>query len=176
MTTANQYKGPGNAGRNGAETRRKFLMGSTALALGAVVLAGPSRAASPGTMTRADYLRYIGIFNQGNTDAYGDYYHPEATLERGDLRLEGKQAILEFYREFHQHVDQHIDVLDFLANKDRVAVELMSSFQARSDWSHPFAGTMTKGQKRKANTFVHYNMRDGKFVLIRSARYRAYEL
>ena len=97
-------------------------------------------------------------------------------MECGDLPLEGKQAILAFYRDFHAKVDQHIEVLGFRQDGDRMAAELMAGFAARSDGSRPFAGGMVKGQKRQANTFVHYDLRAGKFVRIRSARFAAAEL
>jgi len=35
---------------------------------------------------------------------------------------------------------------------------------------------MVKGQKRQANTFGHYDLREGKFVRIRSTRFAAAKL
>lgn len=126
-------------------------------------------------LSRTDFERYISIFNQGDSDAYSEYYHPDVVMERGDLRLEGKEAILAFYRDFHSHAKQTIQVMDFLAEGSRIAVELQTTFEVHTDWSHPVAGEMKKG-KRIVNSFVHYRLRDGKIIRIQSARFRAVNL
>jgi len=130
--------------------------------------------AEEGVITRTDFEHYIELFNSGTSDAYADYYHEDVTLERGDLRLEGKAAIVAFYRSFHESVRQHIEVLDLIADGDRIAVELLASFEAFADWSHPVAGTMTKGTRSRSHTFVHYRQRGGRFTQIRSALFRRF--
>ena len=163
-------------------SRRGFLRrGAGSLAIVGLVGGGISSAAQAAGdacsgFNRKDFEEYIRIFNLGNSDDYAKYYHDDVVLERGDLRLEGKEEILEFYRGVHAAVRQTIEVLDFISQGDRFAVELMASFEAFADWSHPKAGGFKKGTKQKSNTFVHYNMINGQFALIRSARFRRYEL
>lgn len=162
-------------------SRRSFLrrsFGSLA-AFGAAVGFGSQAQAAGDACSgfkRKDFEEYIRIFNTGNSDDYAKYYHDDVVLERGELRLEGKEEILEFYRGVHAAVRQTIEVLDFISQGDRFAVELMASFEAFADWSHPKAGGFKKGTRQKANTFVHYNLINGQFALIRSARFRRFEL
>ena len=121
------------------------------------------------------FENYIRIFNEGDSDLYARYYHPDVVMERGDLKLEGIDAILAFYRDFHDHAKQTIQVQAFMADEDRMFVELQTLFDVHTDWSHPFAGEMKKG-KRQVNSFVHYRLQDGKIILIQSARLRAWGL
>lgn len=126
-------------------------------------------------LPREDFEHYISLFNEGDSDAYGEYYHPDVVMERGDLRLEGRESILAFYRDFHRVAKQTIEVVDYMALDDRIAVELQTRFDVYEDWSHPVAGEMRKGS-RQVNSFVHYRLRDGKIIRIQSARFRAVDL
>ena len=155
-------------GQENGLSRRAF---NTLTALSAIVVSQVA-SGNEAVITREDFEEYIEIFNRGNSDDYARYYHDDVVLERGDLRLEGKDAILSFYRSFHESVTQHIQVLDFISEGDRFAVELLASFEAFDDWSHPLAGTMARGTRRQSHTFVHYHQRDGKFYKIRSALFQ----
>ncbi len=160
------------------DSRRNFLTRTARVTATVALAASPVVAARAETSTcgglpRADFDAYIATFNTGKSDDYGKQYADDVVLERGALRLEGRKAILDFYRSFHASVRQHITVLDYIPNGDRLAVELLAEFEAFADWSFPGAGSLKKGVKRSANTFVHYNLKDGKFVLIRSARFRS---
>ena len=161
------------------DNRRRFLTRTARVATTAALAASPIAGARAETsktcsgLPRADFDTYIATFNTGKSDDYGRMYADNVVLERGALRLEGREAILDFYRGFHASVRQHITVLDYIPNGDRLAIELLAEFEAFADWSFPGAGSLQKGTKRTANTFVHYNLENGKFVLIRSARFRS---
>jgi len=130
-----------------------------------------STLAQESAFSRDMFENYIRIFNAGDSDLYARYYHPDVVMERGDLKLEGIEAILAFYQDFHDQDKQTIDVQAFLADEDRMFVELQTLFEVHTDWSHPFAGEMKKG-RRQVNSFVHYQLQDGKIILIQSARLR----
>jgi hypothetical protein len=60
----------------------------------------------------------------------------------------------------------------FVATPEHIAVELESEFLALQDLPQFTAGPMRQGGRIFINTFVLYNLLDGKFSRIRSALFR----
>jgi ketosteroid isomerase-like protein len=164
--------------------RRSFT--STLLTAGCAAIAGaaaaPAFAATPNSggacsakpaMSRERFLAYIDAFNKDDYSNFGDYYAEDVVLViAGKRELRGRQAIFDFYKVVKAQTHRTIQVNKYIGTENRIAVELESEFLALEDLPDFTAGPMKKGGRIFINTFVIYEMANGKFSRIRSAEFR----
>jgi hypothetical protein len=124
-------------------------------------------------MTAEQFTSYIDAFNRDDVATYGDYYAPDVVLVlAGKTELRGRQAIFDFYKSVKSQTHRTIRINKFVATPEHIAVELESEFLALQDLPEFTAGPMRPGGRIFINTFVLYDLRDGKFSRIRSALFR----
>ena len=130
--------------------------------------------AVPGAaMSEERFAEYIDAFNRADYAAFGSFYDDDVVLDiAGKRELRGRQAIFDFYRTVRSQTRRTIEILNVLGAGNRLAVELQSEFLALEDLPDFTAGPMNKGGRIFINTVVLFELRDGRFVRIRSAELR----
>lgn len=124
-------------------------------------------------MNRTDYEEYVGAFNRGDFDGFSKHYTDDVVFELGDMRrLEGQGQIVEFYREVRAHVRETLTVLKLVIDDEGAAAEVETEFLALNDWPEFVSGPLKQGDVFKRRGLIMYDLRDGKFSYIRSARTR----
>lgn len=154
-------------------SRRSF---SLALPLLGAAAAAPAVASSQKCavgMTEERFATYIDAFNRDDYSSFGDYYAEDVVLViAGKTELRGRQAIFDFYKKVKAQTRRTIQINKVITAPNHLAAELQSEFLALEDLPNFSAGAMKKGGRIFINTFVFYNLRDGKFARIRSAEFR----
>ena len=140
----------------------------------------PTRAASSAIakckptvgMTAERFAEYIDAFNRDDYSKFGDFYDEDVVLViAGKTELRGRQTIFDFYKGVKAQTQRTLQVNKIITAPDQLAVELQSEFLALQDLPNFTAGPMKKGGRIFINTFVFYDLRDGKFARIRSAEF-----
>jgi predicted SnoaL-like aldol condensation-catalyzing enzyme len=120
--------------------------------------------------TRADLEAYIGHFNAKRYEQQIAYYAPDVIYKVGSLTLTSPQQIADFYVDFHQHVKEHVEIVQVAIDGDTVAVVLHAIFE-------PFKDYVRNGLVYKVGTttdivsFVFYRLQEGRIRRIRMTRY-----
>lgn len=123
-------------------------------------------------MSRENFERYITLFNN-NDPAFIDFYHDDVTLELGTSIIRAPRGIADFYSDVKRYIKETLQVTQYIADADGIAVELPSEFGCFRDWPDSFWGRpIRKGEVLRIISFVLYRIEDGKFRHIKSARYR----
>jgi SnoaL-like domain len=136
---------------------------------------GASAQAQPASTTarigsRADLEKYLAHFNDKEYERQIAYYAPDVVYKVGSLTLTSPRQIAEFYADFHQHVKEHVDLVDIAIDGDTIAVALHAVFE-------PFRDYVRNGLTFKVGTttdivsFVFYKLHDGRIRRIRMTRY-----
>ncbi len=124
-------------------------------------------------MSTARFAEYIDAFNRGDYGAFGEFYDEDVLLDvAGKRELRGRQAIFDFYRSVRSQTRRSIEIVKVLSAGNHIAAELQSEFLALEDLPQFTAGPMKTGGRIFINTVVLYELREGKFVRIRSAELR----
>lgn len=125
-------------------------------------------------MTEEDRLgAYMAAFNRSDYETLSGFYCPDVRLVIGSGKeLVGVQAIIDFYRDVKSKTQRTISILQSLSNGRTVAAELESEFLALEDIPDFTSGPMAKGDRLYINSFVFYELRDGRYARIRSAVFR----
>jgi hypothetical protein len=124
-------------------------------------------------MDEEAFRTYLSEFNAANFDALARYYADDVVFTfNGGLTLNGRDAIVEFYRPFRKAVDETVDIRFLVMNDEHVAVEMATEFRAREDYENFTRGPLKAGDILRITSFVHYDVGpDGRFVAIRVGRY-----
>ena len=121
----------------------------------------------------AQLAAYIEAFNRSDYDRLRGFYHDDVRLVIGSgHELVGPEAIIDFYRGVKSKTQRTITILRSFSNGETVAAEIESEFLAMEDVADFTSGPMAKGDRLYLNSFVFYDLRDGRYALIRAAVHR----
>ena len=115
---------------------------------------------------------YIAAFNRGDFDGFGAFYAADVAFFGQAAELRGRAAVLRFYRMVRARVDERLELLDLVASPegDRLLAEIRTTLVARVDWPDMPTCAMRAGERRESVNFIRYDIADGRFTRIRSAR------
>lgn len=118
---------------------------------------------------------YLKAFNAGDFDGFGAYYAEDVEFFGQAATLQGREAVLEFYRGVRSRLDETVDLLAITGGRDMMAAEIRTTLIAREDWLDFPTGPLRAGERRQSINFAFYDIVGGKFTRIRSARFRRIE-
>lgn len=120
-------------------------------------------------MDRQGYEEYVAAFNARNYADVLDYYVEDLEILFAGHCFRGRAA---FYRFYHAHASESIFIDAFAGGDELVAVEVRVHVEAKHDLT-PEAlkaegmenmAPMRAGEVIEIPQFIHYPIRDGKFV------------
>lgn len=123
----------------------------------------------------ADLQAYLDAFNEKRYADQIQYYAPDVSYNVGTLAITSPQDIADFYDDFHDYVNEHVEIGAFAITGDTVAVAMPSRFEAFRTYDKNGL-LFEEGTVRESVSFIFYTLKDGKIWRIRMARYQgAYE-
>jgi hypothetical protein len=114
---------------------------------------------------------YLAAFNADDFAGFGAYYAGDVAFHGQAATLTGREAILDFYRDVKTRLEENLELLSFVGSPDRVAAEDRTSLRPYEDWLDFPTGPLKAGELRQSVNFAFYDIADGKFTRIRSARF-----
>lgn len=116
---------------------------------------------------------YLAAFNRADFPTFGACYAHEVVFHGQAAQLVGRDAVLDFYRKVRTYLDEQVDLLTFVGAPDgsRIAAELRTTLVASRDWADMPTGPMRAGDRRQSVNFAFYEIADGTFTRIRTARF-----
>jgi len=121
------------------------------------------------------FRHYLDAFNGNDFDGFGAYYADDVEFCGQAATLRGRTAVLDFYRDVKARLDETIDLLACISDENMLAAEIRTTLVAREDWPDFPTGPLLANQRRQSINFAFYDIVDGKFTRIRSARFRRIE-
>ena len=115
---------------------------------------------------------YVEAFNRSAFKGFGAYYHEDVEFVGQAAHLRGRDAVLDFYRTVKARMTETLRVRQFVGTQDRIAVEMETRLQALADWPDFPTGPLVAGQTLASLNFIFYDVSEGRFTRIRSARYQ----
>ena len=121
---------------------------------------------------RAWFEAYLAAFNRNDFAGFGAYYADDVQFCGQAATLDGRAAVLDFYRGVKARLDETVDLLGFVGDDTMIAAEIRTTLVAREDWPDFPTGPLVAGQRRQSINFALYDLAGGRFTRIRSARFR----
>ena len=125
-------------------------------------------------MTEDDFRRYVAAFNANDYAGFGQFYADDVVFELGSaLRLEGREAVLGFYREVADHLHEHVEPLTVLVGTSNVAMYCHTTFECHRYWPTFPIRPVSKGEAWEVETIAMYWLdAEGRFAHIRGGRFK----
>ncbi len=123
--------------------------------------------------TREWFEAYLAAFNRSDFPGFGAYYADDVAFHGQAAQVVGRTAVLDFYARVRSYLDERLELLSFVAapGGDRIVAEVRTTLTAHRDWPDMPTGAMQVGDRRQSVSFIFYDIADGHFTRIRSARF-----
>jgi len=119
---------------------------------------------------RQAFLEYTRAFSNADFERFSQHYTDDVRCQLASLVLEGKQGIVNFYREMFKTVRENLTLHRLVADDGGLAADITSRFTAIADAPDFVVAPLKKGEFVEVHVFVYYTLRDGKIADIRVAR------
>jgi len=124
-------------------------------------------------MTEDDFRRYVAAFNANDFDGFARFYADDVVFELGAMkRIDGRDAILAFYREVKAHIVEVVEPLEVIVTPTRIAMYCRTTFDTFKDWPDFEIWPTRAGDRRVVETIAFYEVEDDRFTHIRGARFK----
>jgi ketosteroid isomerase-like protein len=122
--------------------------------------------------TEADYRAYMDAFNRGDFDEFGRYYTDDVEFQSRNGFFRGREAVTGFYRQVRARLRERLELRQLVMGRDELIADLVTHLEAFEDWPELPSGPIAKGEKRRSENFVWYELRGRQFSRLRSANFR----
>lgn len=123
-------------------------------------------------MNKKDFEAYIAAFNANDFDGFSRYYADNVDFFLADRkRLQGRKAIVDFYKSVKEHIKEDLKIIDLLIAPDGFAMHSRTTFEMIKDWPDFELWPTKKGDIRRIESIILYRVKNGLFTSIKSARF-----
>ena len=121
-------------------------------------------------MNRADFERYLQAFNDCDFETVGTYLADDLVFTNLPPlpRLHGREAFLEFYRDFKSRVRETLVPETLFVDEGGIALEARGTFEALQDLPDFPAAPLFEGDRFLLNGIVFYKTDGARFTSIRA--------
>ncbi len=118
-------------------------------------------------MDRERMEAYYRAFNSGDHKQLKEYYSEDVVFEYRDVKLEGREVVLDYFAGLQQGFTEKIHPLSILVDGNKVAVEVEDTFTAKVDLPDFLGSPLRQGASVTARYGGFYDTRENKICHIR---------
>ncbi len=130
----------------------------------------PGGLLGPSPVQRQAFNAYTRAFSSADLDTAGQFYTDDVVCELSTLTLNGRDGIVNFYKDMFEKVRENLELHRLIADGDALCADITSTFTAVEDASDFAPMPLKKGEVRTVPVFVVYTLREGKISRIKVAR------
>jgi ketosteroid isomerase-like protein len=123
-------------------------------------------------LSESDYRDYLAAFNRSDFDTFSRYYAVDAEFQGRAGHFVGRDAVVEFYRMVHERLHERVEVRQIIHGAQELVVDAVTELHALEDWPDFPTGPLAKGEVRRSQNFLWYEMSGREFTRVRAAHYR----
>jgi ketosteroid isomerase-like protein len=122
--------------------------------------------------SEVDFRNYVAAFNRSDFEELAQYYADNVEFVGRAATLRGRQAVLEFYKGVKSRLRETLFIQDVVAGEGVLVADMITELHALEDWLDFPTGAFRKGETRRSQNFIWYDIANGRFTRIRAAHYR----
>jgi ketosteroid isomerase-like protein len=124
------------------------------------------------SLSEAAFRSYIAAFNDSDFDAFSRFYAPNVEFRGRAGQCTGREEVVRFYRDVRARVRETISIHALVIGEHAIVADLETELYGLVDWPELKTGPLKRGETRRSQNFIWYDVADGQFSRIRSAHYR----
>lgn len=126
-------------------------------------------------LTEADFRSYIEGFNRCDFEAFSRFYAPDVEFVGRAAKLTGRDAVVSFYRDVKSRVRETLTLHGLVVGPHTLVADVETTLEPLADWLDFPTGALRRGEIRRSQNFIWYDIAGGQFKRIRAAHYRRVE-
>jgi ketosteroid isomerase-like protein len=123
-------------------------------------------------LTEADFRSYIAAFNRSDTAGYSRFYADDIHFVGRAAELHSRDAIVNFYAGVKKRLRETLTVHAVVVSERAIVADVETELHALADGPDFPTGAFKRGDTRRSQNFIWYDIADDRFTRIRAARYR----
>ena len=123
-------------------------------------------------LTEVDFRAYIAAFNRNDFDAFPRLYAPDLEFRGRALQCRGRDEVVQFYRGVKARLRETLTVHAVVVGNDAIVADVETELHALEDWLDMPTGALRRGETRRSQNFLWYDIEGDRFARIRAAHYR----
>jgi hypothetical protein len=123
-------------------------------------------------LTESDFRSYITAFNRSNFEGFSSFYSPDVEFRGRAGQCTGRDEVVRFYRTVRARVRETITIHAVVVGERAIVADLETELYGLVDWPDLKTGPLKRGETRRSQNFIWYDIADDHFTRIRSAHYR----
>jgi len=123
-------------------------------------------------LTESEYREYIAAFNRSDFAEFSRYYAPDVEFQGRGGHFHGRDAVVAFYRQVHARLRERIEIRQIVRGEQGLVADLVTELHALEDWPEFPTGPISRGEIRRSQNFVWYDVSGKEFTRVRAAHYR----
>jgi ketosteroid isomerase-like protein len=123
-------------------------------------------------LTDTDFRDYIAAFNRSDFTGFSRYYAPDVEFVGRAGQFRGRDAVVQFYRQVHARVRETINIQQIVLGERGLVADLVTQLEALEDWPDFPTGALYRGEIRRSQNFIWYDVSGKEFTRVRAAHYR----
>jgi ketosteroid isomerase-like protein len=126
-------------------------------------------------ITEADFHSYIAAFNRNDFDGFSRFYAPDVEFLGRAAQCRGRDEVVTFYRGVKARLRETLTVHALVIGDRSLVADIETELHALEDWLDMPTGALRRGETRRSQNFLWYDVTDNHFTRIRAAHYRRLE-
>jgi ketosteroid isomerase-like protein len=123
-------------------------------------------------LTEADFRAYLAAFNRSDYDAFGRLYAAEVEFVGRAAQLRGREEVVRFYRHVKSRIRETLTLHGIVVGPREIVADVETELHALEDWPDFPTGPLNRGETRRSQNFIWYDVAGDQFTRIRAAHHR----
>jgi ketosteroid isomerase-like protein len=123
-------------------------------------------------LTEADFRSYVDAFNRNDFDGFSRFYAPDVEFIGRAKQCVGRDQVVSFYRGVKARLRETLTVHAVVVGDNAMVADVETELHAFEDWLDMPTGALKRGETRRSQNFLWYDVTDNRFTRIRAAHYR----
>jgi len=123
-------------------------------------------------LSEDEYRDYIAAFNRSDFDTFSRYYAPDVEFHGRAGHFVGRDAVVGFYRKVHARLRERVEVRQIILGEQEMVADAVTELHALEDWPDFPTGPLLRGEVRRSQNFLWYELSGREFTRVRAAHYR----
>jgi ketosteroid isomerase-like protein len=123
-------------------------------------------------LTEADFRSYIAAFNRNDPPGFSRFYADDIHFVGRAAELHSRDAIVNFYAGVKKRLRETLTVHAVVISDHAIVADVETELHALEDWPDFPTGPFKRGDTRRSQNFLWYDVAGDRFTRIRSAHYR----
>src|SRR5215208_3137795 len=109
-------------------------------------------------LSEEDFRSYVAAFNRSDFDGFSRFYAPDVEFIGRPGSRTGREEVVSLYRDIRTRVNEKVTIHALVSGEHSIVADMETELYALVDWPELKSGALQKGETRRSQNFIWYDM------------------